>query len=68
MLRKRAIIIFVIRWLNKKTDEFDILSDISEHVTLVKLIDTADNGNHALSIIGYWIYSSNYRRALPLIK
>ena len=48
--------------------KFDILNDISDHMTLVKLIDTAINVNHAVSIIGCWIYDSNHKRALPLIK
>ena len=46
---------------------FDIFNDISNHVTLVQLIDTDDNINHAVSITVSWIYGSNYKRALPLI-
>ena len=56
----------VVQWNNRGT--FDILNDISDHMTLVKLIDTAINVNHAVSIIGCWIYDSNHKRALPLIK
>ena len=51
-----------------KTGEFDILNDISDHVTLVQLIETAGNVNHAVSIIRCWIYDSNYKRELPLTK
>ena len=43
-------------------------NDISDHVTLVQLIDTSGNFNHAVIIIGCWIYDSNYKRALPSIK
>ena len=68
MLGKRDISIFVIRWLHEKKSEFDILNDISDHVTLVQLIDTAGNVNHVVIIIGCCIYYSNYKRALPFIK
>ena len=45
---------------------YDILTDISEHVTLVKLMDYLVNVNHAISFVGYWIFDSNYERALVL--
>ena len=48
----------------KKTGEFDIMNDISEHVTPVQLVDTAGNVNHVVSIIACWIYDSNYKIAL----
>ena len=35
---------------------------------LVQLIDTDGNVNHDVRIIGFWIYDSNYKRALPSIK
>ena len=44
-----------------------LLNDISDHLTLVELIDTAGNVNHTVSITGYWIYDSNYKRPLSLI-
>ena len=37
-------------------------------MTLVQLLDTDGNVNHAVIIIGYWIYDSNYKIELPLIK
>ena len=43
---------------------YDILTDISEHVTLVQFMDYLGNLNHAISIVGYWIYDSNYDKAL----
>ena len=45
---------------------YDILSEISEHVTLVKLMDYLGNVNHAISVVGYWIFDSNYEKALVL--
>ena len=35
---------------NKK-DDFDILNEISENVTLVQLMDSLGNVNHAISIV-----------------
>ena len=55
----------IVQWKNKGS--FDIFNDISDHVTLVQLIDTAGNDNRAVSITGYWIYDYNYKRALPLM-
>ena len=45
---------------------FDILTDISEHVTLVQLLEYLGNVNHAISVVGCWIFSSNYETALVL--
>ena len=53
--------------LNKKQVNF-YFNDISEHVALVQVIDTSVNVNHAVSITGFWIYDSNYKRGLNLIK
>ena len=52
----------------KKNDAFDILNDMSENVTLVKLMDSLGNSNHAISIVGRWIFYSNYKKALFLHK
>ena len=52
----------------KKNDAFDILNDISENVTLVQLMDSLGNVNHAISIVGYWIFDSNYNKALCLTQ
>ena len=59
MLGNKASIIVVIILLIKKTGEFDILNDIIDRVELVKLIDTAVNVNHAISIAGCWMSDSN---------
>ena len=45
---------------------FKILTDISEHVTLVNLMDYLGNANHAIIVVGYQIFDSNYERALAL--
>ena len=45
---------------------YDILTDMSENVTLVQLMDYLGNLNHATSVVGYWIFESNYKRALVL--
>ena len=50
----------------KVKGSFDILNDISENFTLVKLIDTVGNLNHAVSIVGHWIFDSKYKNALLL--
>ena len=56
------------RYFNEKRGEFDIFNDISYHVILAQIIDTAGNVNHAVSITRYWIYYSNYKLAFNLIK
>ena len=48
--------------IRKKNDAFDILNEISENVTLVQLMETLGNVNHAISIVGYWIFDSNYEK------
>ena len=52
----------------KKNDAFNILNDISENVTLVQLMDSLVNVNHAISIVGYWIFESNYEQAICLTR
>ena len=45
---------------------FDILTNISEHVILVQLMDYLDNVNRAISVVAYWIFDSKYEQALVL--
>ena len=45
---------------------FDILNNISERVTLVKLMDSLGNVNHAVSLVWEWISDSNYEKDLLL--
>ena len=52
----------------RENDAFNILNGISENVTLVQLMDSIGNVNHAISIVDYWIFDSNYRKALFLHK
>ena len=47
---------------------FYIMTDISENVTLVQLIKSLRNVNHAISIVGHWIFDSNYKRVLFLTQ
>ena len=50
----------------KKKCYFDILNGISKHVNLVQLMDSLGNVNHAISVVGYLIFDSNYKKALVL--
>ena len=50
----------------KKNDAFVILNGINEDVTLVQLMDSLGNMNHAISILWHWIFGSNYKKALCL--
>ena len=45
---------------------YDILTYISEHVNLVQLMYYLGNVNHAISVVEYWIFESNYEKALVL--
>ena len=49
----------------KKKDSYDILTDISEHFSLVHM-DYLGNLNCAISVVGYWMFDSNYERPLVL--
>ena len=44
------------------------MEDINENVTLVQFMDSLGNVNHAISVVGSWIFDSNYERALVLNK
>ena len=50
----------------KEKGTYKILNDISENVTLVQLMDLLGNVNHAISVVGYWIFDSNYKKELVL--
>ena len=50
------------KWENEGA--FDILNDIRENFTLVKLMDSLVNLNRDISIVGYQIFDSNYKQAL----
>ena len=51
-----------------KNDDLDILNGISEDVTLVQLIDSLGNVNHVISVVGYWIFDSNNKKAICLTQ
>ena len=42
------------------------LKEISANVTLVQLMDSLGNVNHAISVVGSWIFDPNYDRAIFL--
>ena len=48
--------------------DYKILEDRSANVTLVQLMDSIGNVNHAISVVGNWIFDFNYERALVLNK
>ena len=50
----------------KKKGFCDILKNKSENVTLVQLMDSLGNVNCAISVVGYWIFDSNYEKSLVL--
>ena len=43
----------------KKNYAFDILNDMNENVTFVQLMDSLGNLNHAINILGHWIFDSH---------
>ena len=50
----------------RQKGSFNILNDISEYVTLEQLMDYLGNLNNDISVVGYWIFGSNYEKALVL--
>ena len=52
----------------KNNNACDILNNISENFTLVKLMYSLGNVNHAISIVGHWLFDSNYNKALCLTQ
>ena len=46
--------------------EYKIVEDISENFTLFQLMDLLVNVNHAISVVGNWIFDSNYEKSLVL--
>ena len=50
----------------KKKGYYDILKDISEHVTLFQFVYYLGNVNCAISVVGYWIFYSYYKKSLVL--
>ena len=52
----------------KKNDAFDTLNYISDNVTLVQLMELLVNLNHDITIVGHWIFYSNYKKSLCLTQ
>ena len=52
----------------QKKNASDVINDISEYVTLLQLMESLGNVNHAISIVGYWIFESNYAKSLFLTQ
>ena len=50
----------------KNKGSCDILTDISENVTLIQLMDYLGNLNNVISVVGYWILDSNYKKVSVL--
>ena len=50
----------------EQRDSFDLLDNISEHVTLVQLMDSLGNVNNSVSVLGGCIFDYNYKTYLPL--
>ena len=56
---------YLLQW-DRKIGSYDILIDISEHVTIFKLMGSLGNVNHDIIVVGYWIFDSNYEKLLVL--
>ena len=52
------------KYLNKGS--YDIMTYMGENITLFKLMDSLGNIDHAISVVGYWIFDSNYKISLVL--
>ena len=50
----------------KKTGTFCIFINISEYVTVVQLMDSIGNVNHAVSVAVKWIFLIDYEKSLLL--
>ena len=50
----------------KQKGSYDILKYISENFTLVQLMDSLGNVNHAIGVVGYLIFESNHKKSLVL--
>ena len=48
-------VLYILRKYKKK-GSYDIMTEISEHVTLVQLMDFLGNAYHAISVVGYRIF------------
>ena len=51
----------------KRRNDFDIINDMSEYLTLIQLMDNLGNVSHAVTMSGVWIFITNKKRDTPLI-
>ena len=49
-----------------KMREYKTLVDISANFTLFQFMHSLGNVNHAISVVGNWIFDSNYEKVLVL--
>ena len=49
-----------------QTGSYNSFKDITENIILFHLIDLLGNVNHVISVVGYWIFESNYKKELVL--
>ena len=42
------------------------MKDRSEHITLVQFMEYLGNVNHAITVVGNWIFDSDYKISLEL--
>ena len=52
----------------KQSELFDIINYISEYVTLVQFVETVGNVSCDVIIAWVWIFDSNYKKSLSLLK
>ena len=64
-IKGKPIVHYSLRKCKKKVS-YDILMYISGKFNLFQLMDYLGNVNHAISVVGYWIFDSNYKRELAL--
>ena len=50
----------------KMMGDYKILEDISANVTLVQFMYSLGNLNHAISVVGHWIFDLNFDKELIL--
>ena len=50
----------------KQKGSFGIFNEVSKNFTLVHLMYSIGNVNHAIGVVGYWTFDSNYKKSLVL--
>ena len=49
-----------------RDDQYDVVKEISKHITLLQLEDVKGSISHSCTVVGKWIFDSNFAYALPL--